>query len=55
MKYTYISNCVEQVNIVETLFNPYLPSGLFHPYQLDESISILGVADVLFSFSSYFW
>ena len=26
-------------NSFESL-NPYLPSGLFHPYQLDESISI---------------
>ena len=29
-------------------FNTYLPSGLFHPDQLDESISKLGVSGELF-------
>ena len=31
--------------------NPHLPSGTAHPYQLDESISNLGVSGVLFFYS----
>ena len=31
-------------------FNPYLSSGLFHPYQLDESISIIRGGWCTFSF-----
>ena len=27
-------------DIIIHAINPYLPSGLFHPYQVDESISI---------------
>ena len=36
------------------MVNPYLPSGLFHPYQLGESISKLGVWGVLFHFCLIF-
>ena len=28
---------------IRRIFNPYLPGGLVHPYQLDESISKSGV------------
>ena len=34
--------------------NPYLPSGIFHPYQLDESISIFRGGWCTFSFLFYF-
>ena len=43
-----------QKGYISLVFNPHLPSGLFHPYQLEEPISIFMGADVLFSFSSYF-
>ena len=33
-------HCRLIVGVVTCCFNPFLPSGLFHPYQLDESISI---------------
>ena len=32
--------------------NPYLPSGLFHPYQLDSPFSKSGVSGVLLHFYS---
>ena len=32
------------------LFNPYLPSGLSHPYQMDESISRFRGVPVYLSF-----
>ena len=32
--------------------NPHMPSGPVHPYQLDESIPILGVSGVFFHFYS---
>ena len=34
--------------------NPYLPSGICHPYQLDESTCHLKVVRYLVSFSFYF-
>ena len=33
-------------------FNPYMTSGPVHPYQLNESISNLGVYGILFYFYS---
>ena len=36
------------------VFNPYLPSGFVHPYQLDESISKLRGDWCTFSFLFYF-
>ena len=35
-------------------FNQHLPNGLVYPYQLDKSISNLGVSGVRFSFLFYF-
>ena len=34
--------------------NPYVPSGLFHPYQWEESISKFRVSGVHFSLLFYF-
>ena len=31
-------SCWSQQNTVTASVNPHLPNGLFHPYQLDESI-----------------
>ena len=31
-------------------FNPHLPSGPVHPYQLDESVSNFGVSGALFHY-----
>ena len=39
---------------VPYLISPHFPSGLIHPYQLDESISNFRVSGVRFSFSFYF-
>ena len=35
---------------LKTEFNPYLPSGLVHPFQLDESISSFRGSSVLIHF-----
>ena len=35
--------------------NPHLPSGLFHPYEMDESISNFRGVSCIFSFLFHFW
>ena len=45
-------HCRLIVGVVTCCFNPYLPSGLFHPYQLDESISIFRGGWCIFFFIS---
>ena len=36
------------------MINPYMPNGLFHPYQLDESTYNLGVSGAFFYFDFIF-
>ena len=36
------------------LFNPLVTNGISHPYDLDESTSILGASGVIFHFISFF-
>ena len=43
------SNVTDHAN---SILNPFTPSGLAYPYQLDQSISVLRVAGCNFSFLS---
>ena len=50
--YVLFWNLLYHVNLIHFSFNPHLPSGPVHPYQLDESIS--NFRGVWFSFSFLF-
>ena len=43
---------IHSVHELKNQFNPHLPSGPVHPYQLDKSISNFRGAGVLFHFYS---
>ena len=44
-------NCIQKSWVQQ--FNPFLPNGISHPYQLDQSIPILRVVGCYFSFYTY--
>ena len=45
---------IKQSNCMKWTFHPFLPSGLFHPYILEESISTFRGVWCTFSFLFYF-
>ena len=54
-RYEYSSlGCIESVHEQHRLTHNYLPNGLVHPYQLDESISNFRGVWCPFSFLFYF-
>ena len=40
----------EVVHFLRTAFNPFMPNGISHKYQLDQSISVLSGVRWYFSF-----
>ena len=48
--YSYSLAILRSLNVRRQQFNPFLPSGIYLPYQLDESILNLRIVTIFFNY-----